>query len=250
VPDSVLVELTDLLRRWTELVKAGPRPSWTTTRDILRNDIWEFSAKWFDQDSSDRGTIASALNPRSISIYGTEWDNFNDDYGEQVFSALNVVKHRLEKGQSKLKPDMAGEILIEADSPHSAYVALRELVEKSAKRLLIVDPWVDRTLFALLSNISASVDIRILTRQQYLPRDFATEAAKFKQQHGSSLEVRDGTDIHDRFLIVDDRLFFSGASFKDLGKKKSVVAEIFDIKRETETTLETSWKSATVLVGR
>lgn len=33
------------------------------------------------------------------------------------------------------------------------------------------------------------------------------------------IEIKYATDIHDRFLIIDDALYHIGASIKDLGKK-------------------------------
>jgi len=243
--EEVLAQLDELLGRWKDLMNAGPVADWRTTRDILRNDIEEFADKWFDKASPDRTTVQHALYPSGFSIYGSPWQNFSNDYGEAIPRALRVVKHRIENGQAKLLQTMADEHLIEPGTPHSSYVFLRDIVEAASRLIFLVDPYVDRSLFSLLSNVPAGVEIRILTRQQNAPADFVTEASKFVQQTGAKLVCRAGlNDFHDRFLAVDDKLFFSGASFKDLGKKGSVVAEVDDIKAQTLKELEARWNSA------
>jgi len=246
--DEILSELDELLGRWANLVADGPVSGWQTARDILRNDIDEFAQSRFKDKSPDRAAIMNALYPRSFSIYGSQWQNFMNDYGQEIPSALALVRHRIVKGQARLAEDEPDQHLIEPGTPHSAYVFLRDIVETASQSVFLVDPYVDRSLFSLLTNAPAGVEIRILTRQQNVPADFVAEASKFTQQTGANLECRAGlNDFHDRFLVADDKLFFSGASFKDLGKKGSVVAEVNDIKGQTLNELEARWNSASSL---
>ena len=247
--EQALSEIRPFIKRLTRVLDGTDSPDWRMEWEIVKNDILEFTRATFDANAKEYSTVFSVFKRRSIHIYGTDFENWSQDYGEPMERALKLIEYRLAKGQTKLVQDEPQELLIGAGTPHSAYVLLRDMVEKASQSVLIVDPWVDRTLFDLLSNVPASVGVRILTRQQYLPSDFTTEATKFKQQHSARVEVRVGlSDLHDRFLAVDDRLFFSGASFKDLGKKGSMVIEIFDVRAETVSALEASWNAGKVLV--
>jgi hypothetical protein len=234
-----------LLERMKDLLQAGPYDSWKVDKEILMNDIREFAKMTFAKESTDHAHIMHVFNPRSSYIYGTEWSNWVQTYGERMETALSVVRHRLEEGQTKLLQVAPGQHLIEPGTPHTAYVLLRDIVGSASRFVFLVDPYVDRSLFSLLSNVHAGVEIRILTRQQSTPPDFVAEASKFAQQMRAKVECRAGlSDFHDRFLVVDDKVFFSGASFKDLGKKGSVVAELQDIRLQTRAELENRWNVA------
>ncbi len=247
--EQALVSTQELLARLKQLRGSqGKKDRWRIDADIIRNDAEEFAETTFPKKSPEHTALYKALYPAGYSNFGNAWERFWSDYGSHLERALQVVKHRLQQGQARLLQHAADEHLIEPGTPYSAYILLRQLVESATSSILLADPYVDRTLFPLLSNAGNNVPIRILTRQQNVPADFVTEAAKFMQQTGAQLECRAGIDdLHDRFLVVDDRLFFSGASFKDLGKKGSVVAEIKDIKIQSVAELEKRWKSATVL---
>ena len=246
--DEVIERVQDLLERMRSLLETNGASGWRTTWDIVRNDIWDFAQRTFEKDSTEYSIVRSALNPRSALIYGSEWQNFYGTYGDPVERALVVLQHRLEKGQTILLQGEPTAHLIEPGTPHSAYVFLRDIFQAAFTQVFLIDPYVDGSLFSLISNVKASAKTRILTRKQNLPADFAEELRRFVQEKGISVELRVGLqDIHDRFLVIDDRLFFSGASFKDLGKKASVVGEIKDIKEQILNQLEEKWNSASEL---
>ncbi len=236
-------------RGWLDkLLQTGPGWELESQWYILKNDIDEWVSTTFEDNSKDYRQIDRILHPMTV-ILGAIGNRHLEISGkaERLLEAFALVENRLKEGQAML-PVTPDEHLIEPGTPHSAYVFLRDIVEPASRLVFAVDPYVDRSLFSLLSNVAASVEIRILTRQQNAPADFVIEASKFVQQIGANLDCRAGlNDFHDRFLVVDNRLFFSGASFKDLGKKASVVAEVQDIKARTLAELETRWNSATQL---
>jgi hypothetical protein len=195
---------------------------------MWRNDVEEFM-KRFSAVSKDHQLLEEALFP---TLVGDEedWADFWRDYGHPIGKALSVVAYRIKQGQAKFnEPESPDEHLIEAGKPHTGYVVLRDIVETTVSDIMLVDAWVDRTLFDLLSNLKTPGAVRFLTRQDYLPIDFVTEAKKFSKEAKHSVGIRVVGDIHDRFLVIDGRLYFSGASFKDWGKKSSVVSEMKDV---------------------
>ncbi|MCH8814642.1 MAG: hypothetical protein IH957_06005 [Chloroflexi bacterium] len=217
---------------------------WTSEARFIRNDVDEFAAV-FAQGSKDTEALSDAANPTYVGDED-DWDDWWIDYGNDLAKALEIVEHRLKAGQSELPPGGTDEVVIEADTPHSAYVKIRDIVEQASIRLTIVDPWVSSDLFPLLTNVDPKANVRILTKKDFMPKDFGTEAEKFARQHSMSLEVRTGLhDWHDRFIVVDDRVFHSGASFKDIGKKVSYVAEISSVNLTVIDEIEKRWKTAT-----
>jgi len=132
---------------------------------------------------------------------------------------------------------------------YDAYVEIRGIIQKAAEAVLIVDPYIDSTVFQLLSsNSSAHLKVRLLSWS--LPSDFELEASKFISQHSHfELEIRRTREFHDRFIICDDRhCFHIGASIKDAGKRAFMISKLEDpsnIQALLEQ-LQDSWGNASV----
>jgi len=119
------------------------------------------------------------------------------------------------------------ELFLPSGSQHDAYQEIRRIVSAATKELIIVDNYVNTTLFKLLAN-SRSPIIRLLTYS--MPVDFALEARAFIQQYGCTIEIRrDRTEFHDRFIIVDmATVFHLGHSIKDAGNKAMMIHRVED----------------------
>ncbi len=141
------------------------------------------------------------------------------------------------------------ELFLPAGSQHDAYSHIRNIVSSAKLELLIVDNYVDTSLFQLLTNVNPGVAIELLTYR--VPGDFALEAGKFRAQHGASFEARlRKADFHDRFIIVDStKAHHLGASIKDAGNKASMIHLIEDTDNVSAllTTARASWVNAQLL---
>jgi hypothetical protein len=116
------------------------------------------------------------------------------------------------------------QVFVPSGSPHDAYVQIRSIIQQAIMEILIIDPWVDETLWPLLTNIPSSCKVRVLGA--HLKGDFRLEATKFVAQHGTSIEVRTTSKYHDRFIFLDrKRCFHLGASIKDAGNKGFALSE-------------------------
>lgn len=233
--------------RIQKAVQRGPTGDWETNWHIIENDLEAFIDSAFNEDSTDWDKIYRAIHPMVIIAGGNAWSGLAVE-AKFLFQALQLVEHRLQQGQAVLK-DEEPELVVEAGKPYSAYVKLRDIIETAKQSVTLVDPYVDRSLYQLLSNCPSSVHVRVLTRQAKMPGDFITEGSKFEKETGIKTEVRAGLDdLHDRLLIVDGRLFLSGASFKDLGGKASFIIEITDVKDQAIADVEARWKMGMVLL--
>ena len=119
--------------------------------------------------------------------------------------------------------EISKETIITDVRPYQAYKQLGRIISSCQNELKIIDPWIDEELITLyLESIPASVSIRIVTKN--LSGKFELVAKKFKQQR-KTFEVR-LADIHDRYIIVDDRAWIVGQSIKDAGKKPLAIIEL------------------------
>ena len=98
-----------------------------------------------------------------------------------------------------------------------AYKFVCDLVKSARKRIVLIDNYVDESVLTLLDKRGSDVKAIIYTDADR-SRQIALDLNRHDRQY-APLEIRFVTDIHDRFLIIDDALYHIGASIKDLGKK-------------------------------
>ena len=80
--------------------------------------------------------------------------------------------------------------------------------------------------------------------------DFVLEAKKFANQHGNVVEIRQTSNYHDRFILVDGKqCWHLGASIKDAGSKAFAMSEILssNIRSTIQTDVEATWNAGTVV---
>ncbi len=99
---------------------------------------------------------------------------------------------------------------------YDAYTFVADLVRKAARRIVLIDNYIDDTVLTLLDKRSVSVDATIYTGR--ISQQLQLDIAKHNSQYPPII-VQTFTKAHDRFLIIDDAVYLIGASIKDLGKK-------------------------------
>ena len=97
-----------------------------------------------------------------------------------------------------------------------AYVFVNDLLKIAIEEVVLIDNYIDDTVFTLFSkypNINFIIYTANITKQ--LKLDFQ----KYKKQY-NNIEIIEFKNSHDRFLILDKKeIYHLGASLKDLGKK-------------------------------
>ena len=128
---------------------------------------------------------------------------------------------------------------------HSAYKNIRDIIEQAQSNIDIIDLYIDKSLFEILKVKSGSKKyfVRILTKIK--KDDFDYEKSLFISQYTNiSIERKNVTDFHDRFIIIDGKLVYHlGASIKDAGKKAFMISKIEDneIKNSIIKSFEDRW---------
>lgn len=152
--------------------------------------------------------------------------------------------------QSILAPGMR---VIEANQPFTAKsFTLKKILGSKYSHIDICDPYLDvNTLDVVFKAFKKKTPIRILTS-----KIADVPAGTFKRvlgdliHEGFLVEVRVYTSsiIHDRYIITDDSLFFSGNSLNYLGKKESFLIRLgADFRQSILATFNSRWKSSTAV---
>lgn len=138
-------------------------------------------------------------------------------------SAIRKIKSTLADHQEKIdffvrtnQPPVEG-VLFEGQI-FDAYKLVEALIKSAKKEIILIDNYVDASIFDLLEKRGQRVDATIYT--EHVGQSLQHLQQLNQQQFGRKIEVKEYNNrFHDRFLILDDALYHFGASFKDLGKR-------------------------------
>ena len=101
-----------------------------------------------------------------------------------------------------------------------ARVLLERLIKTAAKRVIIIDAYIDAATFDMLDVRAKGVTADIYSDSEYKSlRDMHNATAGTQPVHTHKWT----TASHDRWLIIDGSLYHCGHSLKDLGKKLSAI---------------------------
>ena len=102
-----------------------------------------------------------------------------------------------------------------------AHILISKLIESAEKRIVLIDNYIDESVLVLLSKRKTNVSAKIYTLQ--VSRTFRHDLQSYNSQY-PPIDVVQYTKAHDRFLIIDDKVYHVGASIKDLGKKLCAIS--------------------------
>jgi len=98
-----------------------------------------------------------------------------------------------------------------------AYAFTSDLIKRAKKSIVLLDNYVDETTLIQLSKRNAGVNCTVFTEK--ITEQMQLDLEKHNGQY-PLIEMRVLKNVHDRFLIIDNReLYHLGASLKDLGKR-------------------------------
>ena len=98
---------------------------------------------------------------------------------------------------------------------YDAYAFVSGLIKKATKNIIIIDNYIDDTVLTLLSK-NTTIPVTIYTKT--ITKELRFDSEKYNAQY-KNLTLKEFNLSHDRFLIIDDKIYHIGASLKDLGKK-------------------------------
>lgn len=97
-----------------------------------------------------------------------------------------------------------------------AYVLISMLVREAQEKIILIDNYVDERVLKIIDKRKEGVTALIYTdpRKSHIQQDLRAHNTQYP-----AIEVIPCSNVHDRFLIIDNEVYFIGGSIKDLGKK-------------------------------
>lgn len=101
-----------------------------------------------------------------------------------------------------------------------ARVLLEQLAKDAQNRIILVDDYVDADILQLFHDMAPEVMIDCYVKHKHQTSTMLNDFSKFAAQYPKShCELHTFEKSHDRWLIVDNKVYHFGASLKDLGKR-------------------------------
>lgn len=98
-----------------------------------------------------------------------------------------------------------------------AYAKFESFIQSAQKEIILIDGYVDLSVLQRLAKKKKNVNIIIYTNPK--TKLTAQDIQTFNEQY-PTITMNHTTKMHDRFMIIDNKvLYHIGASLKDLGKK-------------------------------
>ena len=104
-----------------------------------------------------------------------------------------------------------------------AYNLMCDLIRSAKNRIIVIDNYIDDSVFVQLDKRAPEVSATIFTPS--ISRALRQDLERHNAQY-APIEIKTFRRAHDRFLIIDDTVYHVGASFKDLGKKLTAFSKM------------------------
>ena len=177
--------------------------------------------------------VVISVGYRVKSIRGTQFRQWaNKVLKEYLLSGYSINSRVLELEKQVAAHSEKIEFMLKANLPpkeklffdgqlFDAHVLMSRLVESAEKRIVLIDNYVDESVLTLLLKRKNNVEATVYTMQ--MSGAFKLDLQKHNAQY-PPIAVTIYAKAHDRFLIIDDKVYHVGASVKDLGKKLCAVS--------------------------
>lgn len=149
-----------------------------------------------------------------------------------LFKRLETVEHHqlLLQQHAVTTDNKIDEILKHLDSKESepiegffyegqifdAYTLISDFVRQAKQRIILIDNYIDDRVLKILSKRQDGVSAIVYTdpRNEIIKQDVKTHNRQYPP-----VQIKNCRNVHDRYLITDNDIYFIGGSIKDLGKK-------------------------------
>ena len=238
---KLLVDAEDLY------IKGEKRLLKVEVRDDFEDRFWDLLSK----NKSKLDEESQLEFERDFEIRPTRWHKQGELFLHEE-NALRSIKPRkeliervLDRATVKLPADSA---YIQAGKQYTAKVYLRKILSGS-NNIHFVDNFFNPVMLELLEElleINPNTKIEILRSEpknkndQAVVRTLINDVTAFNKQYSDAIKTLKTTNnlpLHDRFLIIDSKVYHSGHSFHGIGEKASrinLVKEPSEIKRITD----------------
>jgi len=190
---------------------------------LAARDGKKYHTKFYNLD------VIISVGYRVKSQRGTQFRIWANRVLREFLLKGHVLNQQVDRIESKLiDHDHKFDMLIKTNLPPTegifydgqifdAYAFVANLIKSAKKSIILIDNYVDETVLILLSKRSDKVSAMIYTKN--ISKQLGLDLKKHNEQY-PSIEIKEFTKSHDRFLIIDEKtIYHIGASLKDLGNK-------------------------------
>ena len=132
---------------------------------------------------------------------------------------IDLILDKMEERSPKVLPEQ----IFQTGCVWDAWSYVSDLVRSAKQRIILIDNFVDDRVLSMLDKRADGVSA---TRHSRYYEQFQTDLKKHNEQYPAIDFVQLPHKNHDRFLIIDDKVYFMGASLKDMGAGLCAVKEM------------------------
>lgn len=145
---------------------------------------------------------------------------------------LNIEQHQTETDEKvnrilvtieERTPKQLPEQVFGTGCVWDAWTYVSDMVRSAKERIILIDNFVDDRVLSLLDKRNDNVEATIYTRYN---ESFLTDLKKHNAQYRDIRFIQLSQRNHDRFLIIDETVYFLGASVKDMGVGLCAIAQM------------------------
>ena len=213
------------------IFKEGELDSNSVVKESLTtaSDGKKYKTKYYNLD------VIISVGYRVKSLRGTQFRQWANkvikDYlmkGYAVSQRFERLEYRMAKTEEKIDFILntslpPREAIVFDGQIFDAYTLMCDLIRSAGNRIIIVDNYIDDSVFRQLDKRATGVSATIFTPS--ISRTLRQDLERHNAQY-APIEVKTFRRAHDRFLIIDDTVYHVGASFKDLGKKLTAFSKM------------------------
>ena len=148
-----------------------------------------------------------------------------DNYLNLV-NRVDSLNKRVDTIESAEKHRFVEDVLLLDNQMFDAIVLITKMIETAQTSIVLIDPYVDAVSLSFFKNKSKDLKLVVVTSSR--ANIGRREVASFNERYGS-LEIKIDDKYHDRYLIIDNELFYHfGCSINYIGKRLSQITLIKD----------------------
>ena len=142
-----------------------------------------------------------------------------EQHQQETDKTIKVILDRIEDISPKLLPEQ----VFPTGCVWDAWSYISDLVRSARHRIVLIDNYVDDRVLSMFTKRKDGVSATIHTRYN---EQFLIDLKKHNAQYPEIKFIQLPHRNHDRFLIIDDKVYLLGASLKDMGTGLCAVTEM------------------------
>ncbi len=142
-----------------------------------------------------------------------------EQHQQETDKTIKVILDRIEDVSPKLLPEQ----VFPTGCVWDAWTYISDLIRSARQRIVLIDNYVDDRVLSMFTKRVDGVSATIHTRHN---EQFLTDLKKHNAQYPEIEFIQLPHRNHDRFLIIDDKVYLLGASLKDMGAGLCAVTEM------------------------